>query len=353
MEEKSPANNGALFLLPSVQTRTTIMDILFFSAQPYDIHYFNQSNHQGEHRFRFLEAQLNEDNAALIKEESVICVFVNDKVNAAVINELQQKGVRLIALRCAGFNNVDLKAAAAAGIKVVRVPAYSPHAVAEHAVALLLGLNRKIYKSYNRVRDGNFTLNGLEGFDLFGKTIGVVGTGNIGAVFCRIMLGFGCKVYAHDIYENEELLELGVKYVSLDTIFAQSDVISLHCPLMESTRHMINAHSIASMKMGVVLINTSRGGLIDTASVVAALKDGHIGALGIDVYEQEEHLFFQNFSGSIIQDDVLSRLTTFPNVLVTAHQGFFTKEALTQIAEVTLNNIRSFEKEDVLLNEVK
>jgi len=329
------------------------MDILFFSAQPYDIYYFNQSNQSGEHRFRFLEAQLNEDNTALVKEEPVVCVFVNDKVNAAVIDILQKKGVRLIALRCAGFNNVDLKAAAAAGIKVVRVPAYSPHAVAEHAVAVLLALNRKIYKSYNRVRDGNFTLNGLEGFDLYGKTVGVIGTGNIGAVFCRIMLGFGCKVYAHDIYENEELMEMGVKYVSLDTIFAQSEVISLHCPLMESTWHMINEQSIATMKKGVVLINTSRGGLIDTAAVVAALKVGHIGALGIDVYEQEEHLFFQNFSGSIIQDDVLSRLTTFPNVLVTAHQGFFTKEALTQIAEVTLNNIRSFEKEVILLNEVK
>lgn len=329
------------------------MDILFFSAQPYDIQYFNQANQQGEHRFRFLDAPLNEDNTALIKEETAVCVFVNDEVNAAVINILQEKGVRLIALRCAGFNNVDLKAAAAAGIKVVRVPAYSPHAVAEHAVALLLALNRKIYKSYNRVRDGNFTLNGLEGFDLFGKAIGVVGTGNIGAVFCRIMLGFGCKVYAHDIYEHEELVEAGVKFVSLNTIFAQSDVISLHCPLMESTRHMINANSIASMKMGVVLINTSRGGLVDTAAVVAALKNGHIGALGIDVYEQEEHLFFQNLSGSIIQDDVLSRLTTFPNVLVTAHQGFFTKEALTQIAEVTLNNIRSFEKSEMLLNEVK
>jgi D-lactate dehydrogenase len=266
---------------------------------------------------------------------------------------LKDKEINLIALRCAGFNNVDLKAAAAAGIKVVRVPAYSPHAVAEHAVTLLLALNRKIYKSYNRVRDSNFTLNGLEGFDLFGKTIGVIGTGNIGAVFCRIMLGFGCKVYAHDIYEQPELAKAGVEYVSMETAFSKADVISLHCPLLESTRHIVNAHTIAAMKPGVVLINTSRGGLIDTKSVVEALKNGHIGALGIDVYEQEEHLFFQNFSGSIIQDDVLSRLTTFPNVLVTAHQGFFTKEALTQIAEVTLNNIRSFENKEDLLNEVK
>lgn len=329
------------------------MNVLFFSAQSYDIRYFSQANQQGRHQFRFLDAPLNEDNTALIKEEQAICIFVNDKVDAAVINILKEKGIQLIALRCAGFNNVDLKAAAAAGIKVVRVPAYSPHAVAEHAVTLLLALNRKIYKSYNRVRDGNFTLNGLEGFDLFGKIIGVVGTGNIGAVFCKIMLGFGCKVYAHDIYENKALTKAGVEYVSLETVFSKADVISLHCPLLESTRHIVNAHTIAAMKPGVVLINTSRGGLIDTKSVVEALKNGHIGALGIDVYEQEEHLFFQNFSGSIIQDDVLSRLTTFPNVLVTAHQGFFTKEALTQIAEVTLSNIRSFEIKEPLLNEVK
>lgn len=329
------------------------MDILFYSAQAYDIKYFNQANQQGSHCFRFLDAPLNEDNTALIKEEQAICIFVNDKADATVIHILKEKGIKLIALRCAGFNNVDLKAAAAAGIKVVRVPAYSPHAVAEHAVTLLLALNRKIYKSYNRVRDGNFTLNGLEGFDLFGKTIGVVGTGNIGAVFCRIMQGFGCKVYAHDIYEQPALQEAGVEYVSMATVFSKADVISLHCPLLESTRHIVNAHTIATMKPGVVLINTSRGGLIDTKAVVEALKNGHIGALGIDVYEQEEHLFFQNFSGSIIQDDVLSRLTTFPNVVVTAHQGFFTKEALTQIAEVTLNNIRSFDKGEDLLNEVK
>ncbi|MEC5148258.1 2-hydroxyacid dehydrogenase [Chitinophaga sp. 212800010-3] len=320
------------------------MKLLFFSAQSYDIHYFNLANTRGLHQFRFLDAPLNEDNTALIKDEEAVCVFVNDKVNAAVISMLQAKGVRLIALRCAGFNNVDLKAAEAANIKVVRVPAYSPNAVAEHAVALLLALNRKIYKSYNRVRDGNFTLNGLEGFDLFGKTIGVIGTGNIGAVFCRIMLGFGCRVYAHDLYENADLKTAGVEYVSMNTVFAQSDIISLHCPLLPDTHHIVNAHSIASMKRGVVLINTSRGGLVDTKAVVEALKNGHLGALGIDVYEQEEHLFFQNFSGVVIQDDVLSRLTTFPNVLITAHQGFFTKEALMQIAEITLRNVAEFEK---------
>ncbi|RBL93026.1 2-hydroxyacid dehydrogenase [Chitinophaga flava] len=329
------------------------MDILFFSAQPYDITYFNQANQQNTHRFRFLEYPLNEDNTALIKDEKAVCVFVNDKVDAAVVHKLKEKGITLIALRCAGFNNVDLKAAAEAGISVVRVPAYSPHAVAEHAVTLLLALNRKIYKSYNRVRDNNFTLAGLEGFDVYGKTVGVIGTGNIGAVFCRIMLGFGCKVLAHDVVEDASLVQAGVTYVSQESVLTESDIISLHCPLTPDTKHLINGHSINSMKRGVTLINTSRGGLVDTKAVVEALKNGHIGALGIDVYEQEEQLFFQNLSGIIIQDDVLSRLTTFPNVLVTAHQGFFTREALTQIAETTLANISSFEKNEPLKNALK
>ncbi|WP_212001624.1 2-hydroxyacid dehydrogenase [Chitinophaga sp. HK235] len=326
------------------------MDILFFSAQPYDITYFNQANQQNTHHFRFLEYPLNEDNTALIKDEKAVCVFVNDKVDAAVVHKLKEKGITLIALRCAGFNNVDLKAAAEAGISVVRVPAYSPHAVAEHAVTLLLALNRKIYKSYNRVRDNNFTLAGLEGFDVYGKTVGVIGTGNIGAVFCRIMLGFGCKVLAHDVVQDASLVQAGVAYVSQESVLAESDIISLHCPLTPDTKHLVNGDSINSMKRGVTLINTSRGGLVDTRAVVEALKNGHIGALGIDVYEQEEQLFFQNFSGTIIQDDVLSRLTTFPNVLVTSHQGFFTKEALTQIAETTLANISGFEKNEPLKN---
>ncbi|MDQ0105229.1 D-lactate dehydrogenase [Chitinophaga terrae (ex Kim and Jung 2007)] len=329
------------------------MNILFFSAQSYDREYFTQANLKTSYNLRFLESPLNVDNTALIKNEKVICVFVNDQVNAEVIAQLKEKGVELIALRCAGFNNVDLAAAAAAGIRVVRVPAYSPHAVAEHAVTMLLSLNRKIYKSYNRIRDNNFTLAGLEGFDLYGKTIGVIGTGNIGMVFCRIMLGFGCKVIAHDVYENKELVQAGVVYKSLQEVITEADVISLHCPLMPETKHMINRESIASMKKGVILVNTSRGGLIDTVAVVDALKKGHIGALAIDVYEQEEHLFFQDFSDTIIMDDVLSRLTTFPNVLITAHQGFFTREALTQIAEVTLNNIRCYSEKKELTNEVK
>lgn len=329
------------------------MNILFFSAQSYDREYFTQANLKTSYNLRFLESPLNVDNTALIKNEKVICVFVNDQVNAEVIAQLKEKGVELIALRCAGFNNVDLAAAAAAGIRVVRVPAYSPHAVAEHAVTMLLSLNRKIYKSYNRIRDNNFTLAGLEGFDLYGKTVGVIGTGNIGMVFCRIMLGFGCKVIAYDVYENKELVQAGVVYKSLQEVITEADVISLHCPLMPETKHMINRESIASMKKGVILVNTSRGGLIDTVAVVDALKKGHIGALAIDVYEQEEHLFFQDFSDTIIMDDVLSRLTTFPNVLITAHQGFFTREALTQIAEVTLNNIRCYSEKKELTNEVK
>jgi D-lactate dehydrogenase len=329
------------------------MNILFFSAQSYDREYFTQANLKTSYNLRFLESPLNVDNTALIKNEKVICVFVNDQVNAEVIAQLKEKGVELIALRCAGFNNVDLAAATAAGIRVVRVPAYSPHAVAEHAVTMLLSLNRKIYKSYNRIRDNNFTLAGLEGFDLYGKTIGVIGTGNIGMVFCRIMLGFGCKVIAHDVYENKELVQAGVVYKSLQEVIAEADVISLHCPLMPETKHMINRESIASMKKSVILVNTSRGGLIDTVAVVDALKKGHIGALAIDVYEQEEHLFFQDFSDTIIMDDVLSRLTTFPNVLITAHQGFFTREALTQIAEITLDNIRCYSEKKELTNEVK
>lgn len=328
------------------------MQVLFYSTKPYDRKYFEAANAQFGFQFRFLDFALNEENAALVKQEKVICVFVNDVVNAAVIQILKQKGVALIALRCAGFNNVDLEAAASAGIRVVRVPAYSPHAVAEHAVALLLTLNRHVHRAYNRVRDYNFTLSGLEGFDLFKKTVGVVGTGNIGAAFARIMLGFGCKVLAYDIAHDVLLEQQGVHYVSLEKVWAESDVISLHCPLNKATQHMINAHSIRQMKPGVTLINTSRGGLVDSHAVTEGLKSRHIGALGIDVYEQEEALFFQDHSGHIIDDEVIMRLMAYPNVLITSHQGFFTKEALTQIANVTLMNIRSFEKDELLLNQV-
>ncbi|NIG52868.1 2-hydroxyacid dehydrogenase [Chitinophaga sp. Cy-1792] len=330
------------------------MNVLFYSAQPYDIAYFNKANAAFNYNLRYLEYPLNADNTALIKPgESVICAFVNDHLDAGILRQLKEKGIQLIALRAAGFNNVDLKVAAELNLPVVRVPAYSPHAVAEHAVALLLGLNRKIYKAYNRIRDNNFTLNGLEGFDLYGKTVGVVGTGNIGAIFCRIMLGFGCKVLAYDMFNNKSLEDAGVEYVSMETILKDADIISLHCPLTPETKHLVNAYTISQMKRGVFLLNTSRGGLIDTKAVVEALKNGHIGALAIDVYEQEENLFFHDLSDVIIQDDVWSRLITFPNVVITSHQGFFTREALTQIAETTLNNIQQFEKGLPLTNQVK
>ena len=329
------------------------MQILFYSTQAYDRKYFESANAAFGFQFRFLDFCLNEENAALVKQETVICIFVNDVVNAATINILKTKGVKLIALRCAGFNNVDLEAAALAGIQVVRVPAYSPHAVAEHAVALLLTLNRHTHRAYNRVRDYNFTLNGLEGYDLYQKTVGVVGTGHIGAVFANIMRGFGCRVLAYDVARNAALEQAGVEYVSLEKLWAESDVISLHCPLNSATDHIINADSIAKMKPGVTIINTSRGALVDTKAVMDGLKSLQIGALGIDVYEQEEQLFFQDLSGSIIDDEVIKRLMTFPNVLITAHQGFFTKEALTKIAGVTLSNIRSFEKEELLVNKVE
>jgi D-lactate dehydrogenase len=299
-----------------------------------------------------LEVQLNEQTLQLAQGE-VVCVFVNDHLNATVIGKLSEQGIKVIALRCAGFNNVDLKAAAQCGMKVVRVPAYSPEAVAEHALAMIMTLNRKTHKAYNRIREQNFSLNGLLGFDLHGKTVGCVGTGNIGEAFCKIMVGFGCKVLAFDIKPNERLVALGVVYVPLAELFAGCHVISLHCPLNEQTRYLINEESVRKMKVGTMLINTSRGGLIDTKAAINGLKSGAIGALGIDVYEQEEHLFFRDLSEKIIADDIISRLMSFPNVLITAHQGFFTQEALTQIALVTLSNIKAFEMSNPLVNEVR
>lgn len=239
-----------------------------------------------------------------------------------------------------GFNNVDLEAAREFGMQVCRVPAYSPQAVAEHAVAMILTLNRKTHKAYNRVREQNFSLNGLLGFDMHGKTVGVLGTGNIGKAFCKIMIGFGCRVLAFDIQRDSELEKMNVEYLPLDQVFSKSDILSLHCPLNDTTRHIVNEQSIASMKKGVMLINTSRGALIDTKAAIGALKSKHIGYLGIDVYEQEEKIFFRDLSATIIEDDIIQRLMSFPNVLITAHQAFFTEEALQQIASTTLNNIK-------------
>lgn len=315
------------------------MKISFFSTQPYDKEFFNRYNDSFGFHFDFFETQLNQQTVNLINETDAVCVFVNDMVNEAVIQQLAAKKVKIIALRCAGFNNVDLIAAKQLGIKVCRVPAYSPQAVAEHAVALILALDRKTHKAYNRVREQNFSLNGLLGFDLAGKTIGVIGTGNIGKAFCKIMLGFGCKVLAFDIIANKELEALGVHYLPLIELLQQSDIISLHCPLNEQTKYLVSTHTIGLMKKGVMLINTSRGGLIDTNAVIEALKSGHISNLGIDVYEQEEHIFFRDLSTTVIEDDTIQRLMSFPNVLVTAHQAFFTYEALTQITLTTLRNI--------------
>ena len=326
------------------------MKITFFSAQPYDKIFFNQQNEQFGFELEYFETHLGPHIVEAISHTDAVCVFVNDKVNAEVMQVLATKGVKIIALRCAGFNNVDVEAAKQYGIKVCRVPAYSPQAVAEHAVAMLLTLNRKTHKAYNRVREQNFALNGLLGFDVYGKTVGVIGTGNIGKAFCKIMLGFGCRVLAFDLLVNKELETIGVEYKPLIELFEAADIVSLHCPLNEQTKHLINQQTIAMMKKGVMLINTSRGGLVHTKDVVAALKNGTIGYLGIDVYEQEDKLFFKDLSGSIIEDDTIQRLMSFPNVLITAHQAFFTNEALTQIASTTLNNVQELYTKGNLTN---
>lgn len=286
----------------------------------------------------FLETPLDDQTVELAAGAAAVCAFVNDKITAAVFEKLAGHGIKIVALRCAGFNNVDLEAAKLNGIRVCRVPAYSPEAVAEHAVAMLLTLNRKTHKAYNRVREQNFSLHGLLGYNIHGKTIGIIGTGNIGKAFAKIMLGFGCRVLAFDIIANKDLEAIGVEYHPLMEVL-KADIVSLHSPLNEQTKHLMNETTFAMMKKGAVLINTSRGGLIDTKAVIKSLKTGQIGALGIDVYEQEEKLFFRDLSEDIIQDDTIQRLMSFPNVLITAHQAFFTDEALTQIANITFTNI--------------
>lgn len=317
------------------------MKISFFSSKSYDRNYFARFNTQ--YQLKFYDTALSLESIDLLIDSQAVCVFVNDQLNAEVIAQLAAKNVKIIALRCAGFNNVDLEAAKAHGIAVVRVPAYSPHAVAEHAVALIMTLNRKTHKAYNRVREGNFSLERLTGFDLFEKTVGVVGTGKIGEAFAKIMKGFGCRVVAYDIQPHPELVALGIEYVPLNELLTASDIVSLHCPLTPQTNRIINDETLKQMKPNAMLINTSRGGLIDTKAVIKSLKTGHLGYLGIDVYEQEADLFFNDFSESIIQDDMLMRLMSFPNVLITSHQGFFTEEALCQIAQVTFQNLHDFE----------
>jgi len=315
------------------------MKIAFFSTKPYDQVSFKAANAAHDHELVFFEPRLTPKTVALAEDFPVVCVFINDELSAETLGAIARMGTKVIALRCAGFNNVNLKAAEELGLTVVRVPAYSPYAVAEHAVGLILTLNRKLYRAYIRVRDDNFELNGLLGFDIHGKTVGVVGTGKIGLCFAKIIHGFGAKLLAYDVYENPECLELGVQYVPLHKLMAQSDIISLHCPLLPATHHIINAESLQNLKAGAMLVNTSRGGLVDTRAVINALKSGQLGYFGADVYEEEEKLFFQDYSDRIIQDETFQLLQSFPNVVITAHQAFFTKEALSNIAETTLTNI--------------
>jgi D-lactate dehydrogenase len=329
------------------------MKIIFFGSKAYDSQFFSAENQQYNFTLKFLEARLNKSTTVLAQGYDVVCVFVNDVVDAAVLQDLSDMGIRLVALRCAGFNNVDLKAAEAMGIKVVRVPAYSPYSVAEHTLALILTLNRKTHRAYNRVKEGNFSLNGLMGFDLNGKTVGLIGLGKIGLVTARILKGFGCRVLGYDIASSKEAEAIGVEFTELDDLYAQSDIISLHCPLTPQTHHIINHGSIAMMKKGVMLINTSRGALIDAQAVIAGLKREQISYLGLDVYEEEGDLFFEDLSNKVIQDDIFMRLLSFNNVLITGHQAFFTSNAMESIAAVTLRNIADYKNRVPLENEVK
>ncbi|WP_071517827.1 2-hydroxyacid dehydrogenase [Geitlerinema sp. PCC 9228] len=328
------------------------MKLAVFSTKSYDRAFLEAANQNYHHEITFLEPSLNPETVPLAYGYPAVCAFVHDNVNAEALRKLAEGGTQVIALRCAGFNNVDLQTAKEMGQTVVRVPAYSPHAVAEYTVGLAIALNRKIHRAYNRVRESNFSLNGLLGFDFHQRTVGIVGTGKIGAIVARIFQGFGCKLLAYDLYPNPECKEMGVEYVSLEEIFSRSHVISLHCPLTPDTYHLINPETVSRMQDGVMLINTSRGGLIDTQAVIDGLKSGKIGSLGLDVYEQEEDLFFEDLSEIVIQDDTFERLLTFPNVLITGHQAFFTREALTKIAETTLSNISQVEKGEECPNEV-
>lgn len=330
------------------------MLIAVFDTRSYDRHSFETANQAFGHDLRFFDVRLTPDTAPLAAGFPVVCPFVNDQVDAATIRVLCDGGTRLLALRSAGFNHVDLEEAARCGIAVVRVPEYSPYAVAEHGMALVLALNRHIHRAYHRVRDANFSLEGLVGFDLYRKTFGVVGTGKIGRVMARIASGFGCRVLATDVTEDAELVQSnGVTYVNRSTLLRESDIVSLHVPLTPETRHMIDAEAFALMKPGVMLINTSRGALVDTRALVEALKTGHVGAAGLDVYEEEGPVFFRDLSLQPLQDDVLARLLTFPNVLITSHQAFLTREALSNIADTTLASVTAFERGEPLQHVVR
>ena len=327
------------------------MRVAVFSTKPYDEFYLQEANRQ-QHELLFLEARLSPATAALASGFEAVCAFVNDQLDREVLQSLASSGVRYVALRCAGFNNVDLSAAAALNLQVVRVPVYSPFAVAEHTVGLMLTLNRKIHRAHWRVREGNFALHGLLGFDMNGRTAGIVGTGEIGSVVAKILTGFGCRLLGFDRMENPKCRELGVEYVSFEQLLAESDIVTLHCPLTRETHHMICKPAIERMKPGVMLINTSRGALVDAQAATDGLKSGKIGYLGLDVYEEEAELFFEDHSGHVIQDDVFMRLATFPNVLITAHQAFFTATALEEIARVTMANLTCFERGEPTANDL-
>ncbi len=329
------------------------MKIAVFDTKSYDKEFFEKWNEKYDADISYFEERLTLNNVMLTKYYDVVCVFVNDQLSEKVINILSKNGVRAIALRCAGYNNVDLKTAKNNNISVFRVPAYSPYAVAEHALALLMTLNRKIHKAYNRTREGNFSIQGLTGFDLYGKTAGVIGTGKIAQKFMNILSGLGMSIIAYDKYPNQEVADqIGFKYVTLDELYANSDVISLHCPLTPETKHMINYKSIEKMKKGVIIINTGRGKLIDTSILIEALKDGKIGGAGLDVYEEEAGYFFEDKSETILQDDVLARILAFNNVIVTSHQAFLTNEALDNIIETTFENILKYAKKEKNPNSV-
>lgn len=326
--------------------------IAFFGAKPYDIASFDKVNEKYNYDIRYYKGHLNPNNVVLTQDTDAVCIFVNDTADAAVIDAMVDNGVKLLALRCAGFNNVDLKAAKGK-LPVVRVPAYSPYAVAEYSLALMLSLNRKIHRAYWRTRDGNFSLNGLMGFDMHGKTIGIIGTGKIAKILIRLLKGFGMRILAYDLYPDMKFAgEEGISYVSLDELYRESDIISLHCPLIDQTKYMIDKDSIDKMKEGVMIINTGRGQLINTNDLIEGLKEKKIAAAGLDVYEEEGEYFYEDKSDKIIDDDVLARLLSFNNVIVTSHQAFFTKEALHNIAETTLQNIEDFRCHRPLVNEV-
>jgi D-lactate dehydrogenase len=317
------------------------MKVLVYSTQPYDRRFLEDANHR-QHELHFTEARLKEHTVVLARGFPGTCCFVDDDLNARVLKALSQEDVRFVALRATGFNNVDVQAADELGITVMRVSRYSPYAVAEFTVGMILTLNRKIHRAYNRVREGNFLLHGLLGFDLHRKTVGIVGTGKIGSVLAQIMQGFGCNLLGYDVRENPDCLAIGMRYITLEELLAESDIVSLHAPLTPQTHHLINAETLSHIKRGAILINTSRGALIDTRALIPALKRGYLGAVGLDVYEEESHLYYQDLSDEVISDDVITRLLTFPNVLITGHQAFFTREALNMIAKTTIENINDF-----------